>query len=240
MINYAAAKMNQNQMYPIESLYSQVLSDPTVVNITNEKLDNAISELLKSSDIDEKVKIKKILELYSQLIKMKNKNLSESTYVCLVELFMRNDYLEYASYFLCQMDKLKIKIPRNLLDLFLDYSINKKIFEQKEEVTFKNNTYDSDKLINKREINFNKFDQYDPKDELGYVSYFQKRNYYQKRNDIHAIFSKLKVDAKPFYPGTYDNLKSKLSEIDPDKVKEFVPKNFRVVKKNDTLTNESS
>jgi len=62
---------------------------------------------------------------------MKNKNLSESTYVGLVELFMKSGYLNHASYFLCQMDRLKMKIPRNLLDLFLDYSIHNKIFEEK-------------------------------------------------------------------------------------------------------------
>jgi hypothetical protein len=190
--------------------------------------------------LDEKDKIKKIVELYSQLIKMKNKNLSEANYVKLVELYMKNDSLDYASYFLCQMDKLKIKIPRRLLDLFLDYSINKKIFDKGEKITFKNPTYNKDKSNNKREDVMNKFDQYDPQDEMGYLSYFNRRENFKNRNDIHALYAKLKIDSKPFFPKeTFEKVKSKLAEIDPSKVKEFIPKNFRVVKKGETI-NESS
>jgi len=171
---------------------------------------------------------------------MKNKNLSESTYVGLVELFMKSGYLNHASYFLCQMDRLKMKIPRNLLDLFLDYSIHNKIFEEKEEITFKNTNYDNDKKDKNAQggktnfdQNFNKYDEYDPKEDPDYAYYFSKRNHYKQRNDIKTIFSNLKLDAKPFYPKNVDNeqfdkIKSKLSEIDPKNVKEFVPKNFKV------------
>ena len=170
---------------------------------------------------------------------MKNKNLSETNYVRLVEFFMRNDSLDYASYFLCQMDKLKIKIPRRLLDLFLDYSINKKIFDKGEKITFKNPSYSKDKVNNKTDL-LNKFDEFDPQDEMGYLSYFNKRENFKNRNDIHAIYAKLKVDAKPFFPKeSFENIKTKLAEIDPTKVKEFVPKNYRVVKKEETI-NESS
>ena len=51
MINFAA-EMNQNEknqtIYPIESLYSQVLNDVNQTYIyTNEKIDNLIADLLK-------------------------------------------------------------------------------------------------------------------------------------------------------------------------------------------------
>ncbi len=170
---------------------------------------------------------------------MKNKNLSEGTYVRLVELFMRNDSLDYASYFLCQMDKLRIKIPRQLLDLFLDYSINNKIFDN-EKITFKNPTYGKDKVNNKKDEFVNKFDQYDPQDEMGYLSYLKKRENLKNRNDIHALYAKLKIDSKPFFPKeTFEKVKSKLAEIDPSKVKEYVPKNYRVVKKEEKINDSS-
>lgn len=178
--------------------------------------------------------------MYSQLLKMKNKNLSQATYVGLVEVFMKNGYLNHASYFLCQMDRLKMQIPRTLLDLFLDYSINNKIFENKEEITFKNTNYDVDKNLSKNLLNeqtkFNKYDEYNPQNDPEYAYYFSRRNHYKQRNDIQAIFTSLKLDAKPFFPKSVedeqlDKLKIKLSEIDPSKVKEFVPKNFKVVKK---------
>ena len=46
------------------------------------------------------------------------------------------------------MDRLKMQIPRSLLDLFLDYSVNNKLFDKKlkEEITFKNDDYDNDKF----------------------------------------------------------------------------------------------
>jgi hypothetical protein len=47
MINYAAANMSQNvEIYPIESLYSHIAQN-NAYN-TNEKLDNAISDVLNS------------------------------------------------------------------------------------------------------------------------------------------------------------------------------------------------
>ncbi len=188
--------------------------------------------------MDSSTKIKKILELYSKLIAMKNKNLSESSYIGLVELFMKHGYLSHASYFLCQMDRLKIKIPRSLLDLFLDYSISNKIFERKEEITFKNNNFESDKINNKNENKFNKFDQYEFQEDPSFAHYFKRRNQFRNRSDIQELFTKLKVDAKPFFPKNveeeqFDKLKTKLSEIDPSKVKEFVPKSYKVVIKKD-------
>lgn len=171
---------------------------------------------------------------------MKNKNLSESTYIGLVEIFMKNGYLNHASYFLCQMDRLKIKIPRNLLDLFLDYSITNKLFEKKEEITFKNNSYEMDRVNNKNQGDpkFNKFDQYEFQEDPTFADYFKRRNQIKNRNDIQEIFTKLKVDSKPYFPKNveddqFDKLKIKLAEIDPSKVKEFVPKSYKVVKKED-------
>jgi hypothetical protein len=188
--------------------------------------------------MDDSSKIKKILDLYTKLLGMKNKNLSETTYIGLVEIFMKNGYLNHASYFLCQMDRLKIKIPRSLLDLFLDFSISNKIFERKEEITFKNNDYEYDKSYNKsgNDPNFNKFDKYELQEDPSFAHYFKRRSQHRSRNEIQEIFTKLKVDAKPFFPKSledeqFDKLKSKLSEIDPSKVKEFVPKSYRVVKK---------
>jgi hypothetical protein len=272
MINFAAS-MNTNEkgqnIYPIESLYSQVLNAKGNINAqvsmniyTNEKIDNAIAELLKRNEMDDLTKINKLLELYSQLLNMKNKNLSETTYVGLVELFMKNGYLNHASYFLCQMDRLKMKIPRSLLDLFLDYSINNGIFDRKEreEIKFKNTQYDSDRVNNKGGstiiegekdygTNFNKYDQYDPQNQPEYAYYFSRRNLYKKRNDMEAILSNLRVDAKPFYPKSVedeqlDKIKKKLSEIDTTKVKEFIPKQYRVVKKEEqnstSVNNENS
>lgn len=96
MINYAASIKNdsapQTNIYPIESLYTQVMKNPQkgYNNIyTNEKLDRNIADILRDESIREDLKIEQILEFYSQLLKMKNKNLSEETYVGLVEIFMR-------------------------------------------------------------------------------------------------------------------------------------------------------
>ncbi len=191
--------------------------------------------------MDEQSKIKKLLDCYSQLLKTKNKNLNQTTYVGLVEIFMKNGYLNHASYFLCQMDRLKMDIPRSLLDLFLDYSVNNKIFEAtKEEITFKNTDYEDDKKMNKKHDNkFNKYDDANiESDEYAY--YFRRRNHYKKRQDMQKLISSLKTDAKPFYPKKIeeqhlDTIRTKLSEIDPSKVKEYIPKTYKVVKKEESM-----
>ena len=177
--------------------------------------------------MDTNTKIQKILDIYKELIKLKDKVLNENTYVGLVEIFMTNGYLEHASYFLCQMDRHKLKIPRNLLDLFLDYSVKNKIFEEAE-----NNNYDMKNYEN--ENKFNKYDQYDPKNDPDYVYYFAKRNLYKKRKDMKNLLSTLKVESKPFFPKTIENLdekKLKLSDIDPSKIKEFIPRSYTIEKK---------
>lgn len=145
------------------------------------------------------------------------------------------------------MDRLNYSIPRSLLDLFLDYSVSNKVFEKlsKEEKnynTYKNihandSTYDN---------NFNKYDEYSSIQDPDYAYYFNKRNHYKQRSDdIQAVFHKLKPTAAPFYPKGVESeelekIKTKLSEIDPSKVKEYYPKNYKVVKKEDEATNGDS
>lgn len=178
------------------------------------------------------------MDLYKQLIKQKTKVLSEKTYTGLVELFMSNGFLDYASYFLCQMDKQKMKIPRNLLDLFLEYSVKNKIFERAEKEDFAIKQFENDKKNNNTD-NYNKYDQYDPQNDPDYAYYFTKRNLYKKRKDMKSLFSSLKVESKPFFPkcmetenNNFDKIKMKLNDIDPTKVKEFIPKSYKIGKKN--------
>ncbi len=175
------------------------------------------------------------MESYKLLIKLKSKVLSESTYTGLVDLFMSNGYLEHASYFLCQMDRQKIKIPRNLLDLFLEFSVKNKVFETTE-------TQDLNSIPNyeppksRPNETLNKFDQYEPQNDPDYAYYFSRRNLYKKRKDMNNLISGLKIDAKPFFPKSFDSnvekMKSKLSEIDPSKIKEFIPRSYKLDKKN--------
>jgi pentatricopeptide repeat protein len=183
--------------------------------------------------LDPTSKITKIMELYKLLIKLKSKVLSERTYTGLVELFMSNGYLEHASYFLCQMDRQKLKIPRNLLDLFLEFSVKNRVFESAEIQDL--NAIPNHEPKAKPET-LNKFDQYEPQNDPDYVYYFSKRNLYKKRKDMNNLLSGLKVDAKPFFPRSVDSnvekMKSKLSEIDHSKVKEFIPKSYKIEKKN--------
>lgn len=45
------------------------------------------------------------------------------------------------------------------------------------------------------------------------------------------VFSKLKVEAEPFFPKNEKEKKTKLSDVDMTKVKDFYPKNYTVVSK---------
>ena len=190
--------------------------------ITNEDLDQSINEILTNS-ISDNSKINQILNQKGDLLKKKYNNLAESTYLELVQLFIRNGYLNHASFFLCQMDKLKIKIPRRILDLFLESNVS-------------NNAFDKSKGQQKKLSN--KFD--DTKiDNQDFNTYNLLRNNFSKREDLQGLFTKLKVDAKPYIPKESktvdkedDAFEKKFSGIDPSKVKEFVPKNYKVVKKN--------
>lgn len=133
ILNYAAERSDS---HPVESIYSTVSKTNYNFQVNNE-LDESINKLLKS---EEGEKNKKILELYAQLLNSDKNQLNDKTYLYLVEFFIkylilriRNGQLNYASYFLCQIDKLEIKIPRYILDLFLDSSIAQKVFEKPEE-----------------------------------------------------------------------------------------------------------
>ncbi len=177
-------------------------------------------EILTSS-ISDKAKINRILDSKGELLKKKkNNNLNEATYLELVQLFIRNGYLNHASFFLCQMDRLKIKIPRRILDLFLDSNFANKAFENKKS---------SPRVYN------NKFD--DPQiDNQDFSTYNLLRNNFRKREDLPGLFTKLKLESKPFIPkGKADMgenvLEKKFSGIDPTQIKEFVPKNYKLVKK---------
>jgi len=118
------------------------------------------------------------------------------------------------------MDKLKIKIPRRILDLFLESNVA-------------NNAFDKSKSYQKPLSN--KFD--DPKIEnQDFNNYNLLRNNFAQREDLPALYKKLKLDSKPFVPKSKDEvdenvLDRKFSGIDPSQVKEFVPKNYKVVKK---------
>jgi len=125
------------------------------------------------------------------------------------------------------LTKMQIKIPRQILDLFLDSSIAQKIFEKPEEKK------------DSKEKTLNKFDQYDLGLFPDYAFYSTRRNNFKKRDDIPKIFSKLKVEAEPFFPkSSSPEKKSKLSDVDLSKVKEFYPKNYKVVPK-ESSTNEN-
>ena len=154
------------------------------------------------------------------MIYSKNNIFTDTTYIGLIELFIKNGLLDHASYFLCQMDRLKMKIPRKLLDLFLDYSINNKIFEKEK----KNNIGHAP----------NKFDKFDVIKDPSYSYYFKKRNHDLKYEDLQKVFTKLKSDSKPYYPKSVDNetmemIKTKIENSDPSKIKEYYPKNRKSI-----------
>ncbi len=88
-----------------------------------------------------------------------------------------------------------------------------------------------------KEKNVNKFDQYDLGVYPDYLFYSNKRQNYTKREDIQKIFTKLKVESEPFFPK--GDKKSKLADIDISKVKEFYPKNYKVVSK-ETIHSENN
>jgi len=180
------------------------------------------------------IKCKEVLNLYAELMRTRNRNLREQTYIGIVELFIKNGNLNHASYFLCQMDRIKINIPRKLLDMFLDYSINNKFFEKDKE-----NMMFEPKPFNRKtnQTNSNKFDPYSPNNNPEFEYYFKNKNRYEKRiDDMERVYKKLRLDAKPFIPKKISESsmekkpleKNPLRNIDPSKVKEYVPRSNRV------------
>lgn len=149
-----------------------------------------------SKQLSEQQKLKDIIKQYTSLMKMKSRVLSEEVYVGIVELCLKNGDLKYGSYFLCQMERLKINIPRRILDMFLDYSINNKVFESKID-----NMPEEKPFIRKGFTN--KFDEAE-QPEFSY--YFSHRNQYKNRiDDITKEYKKLKLDAKPYHPKKISN-----------------------------------
>lgn len=184
--------------------------------------------------MDKEAKIKTVLGLFRQLVKLKNKKLTEASYTGLVDFFIVNGYFDHASFLLCQMDRHKVNIPRNLLDLFLEYSLQHKIFEKDEKP--KGNTKHEKKEENhqnKQQDNnpfYNKYDQYHPQNDPDYAYYFSKKNISKQRKDINKLFSTLKIDSKPFFPKGLENKKN-ISDIDPKTIKEYIPKTYQIEKK---------
>lgn len=127
------------------------------------------------------------------------------------------------------MDKNKIKIPRNLLDLFLDYSIKNKVFDNAEKLHKNRSGENANIQDNKKDPKFNKYDEYETQGDADYAYYFSKKNNSRQRN-LSSIISKLKINSTPFYPKSIES-KSLLKDIDPTKIKEFYPKGFSIAKK---------
>lgn len=148
---------------------------------------------------------------------------------------MSNGYLDHASYFLCQMDRLKMDIPRELLDLFLDFSVRTKIFENAENVEA---TASANPVVKNGK---SKYDSYEAQKDADYAYYFSKKNLYKNRKDMKNLISNIsmKVESKPFFPRntenenqqSFDKIKERLNGIDPSTIKEFVPKSYKIQKK---------
>lgn len=182
-------------------------------------------------------KVQEILRLYTNLLKSKVKTLNEETYIGIIEVCLRNGNLNHASYFLCQMDRLKFNIPRKILDMFLDYSISQRFFEKKEEVII---APPEEKPFVRKGVT-NKFDDFTPT-EPEFQYYFSKRNQYKNRIDeLQKEYKRLKVDAKPYVPKRIAGNQSATveNEISQEKpklnlntnAKDFIPKNYRIIKK---------
>ena len=124
------------------------------------------------------------------------------------------------------MDRLKIPIPRVLLDMFLDYSINNKYFEKEKDLV-------KEKPFNRK---INKFDV--PSEYQEYDFYFKQKNRFQSRvedlNDVYKNYKSLNINAKPYLPK-----KISMEDKTIDKpvlninASEYFPKTFAVVKDDD-------
>ena len=93
---------------------------------------------------------------------------------------------------------------------------------------------------NQTTVNYNKFDSFDDPDFSYYRSkleVYKKKDVTQK-SKINELYKSLKVDSEPFYPknkdlGSKDNVNYKdvLGNIDFENIKEYHPKNYKIVKK---------
>lgn len=197
-------------------------------------------------------KANNVLSYLSKADKNKNYNLREQTYIGLVELFLRCGKFEAASFFLSRMDYRKISIPRKLLDKFLDYSIDHRVFEKDQEKVL----FEPKPFNRKYSPNSNKFDNYGPKNPEYEYYIKQKNRYHDRVSDLNTIYNKFKKDhitlninAGPYIPKRIQEKNSneitkntlntnlnidkevnkKISLVDPSKVTPYVPKNFRVI-----------
>ena len=127
------------------------------------------------------------------------------------------------------MDKLKLKIPRNLLDLFVNYCTNNKIYEK-----INSNKGDKNQFV--KNNGFNKYDQCVGNDDPAFAIYLSRRHNYELKN-LYSVFYKFNLDAEPYYPKIekdeddgFEIIKTKLADIDPNNIKEYIPKNYRIEK----------
>lgn len=76
---------------------------------------------------------------------------------------------------------------------------------------------------------YNKFDACDDPD----FSYFRSKLEMFRKKDLKQVNEVcLKVNAKPFYPKTVQEVtKDLFNKVDINNIKEFYPKNYKVVKK---------
>jgi len=185
-------------------------------------------------------KVKDILNLYTGLMKQKTKVLSEETYIGIVEICLKNGNLNHASYFLCQMDRLKISIPRKVLDMFLDYSIMNKNFENNEKVKESDNENFVREMIEENQRKpknqydsgyYNTNNDYSQDPEYDY--YYNTKNHYKKRIDsVKKDFNNLRLNknSKPYIPKKVSNdstsgyFKINKITLNPN-AKVFVPSN---------------
>lgn len=175
----------------------------------------------------------------------KTRTLNQITYIGVIELCFKCASLDQASYFLSQMDRLKLSIPRALLDMFLECSLTLKAFERsREELLFdtddpyKNNM---ESVVNQRSImkleEFNIRPESNP--ELSYY-YNSKGNYKSRIAELKKEYTKLKLDCKPFIPKgsnitqtTCDQERSERGEntLIYHQMREYEPKNYKLIKK---------
>lgn len=140
---------------------------------------------------------------------------------------------------------LKISLEEN----YFDYDVEseqvrqKKIKENKEKYYSNNDNYNYNHSSNTDPHNssiYNKFDAFDDPDYSyfrGKLEMFKKKDK-SKINEAYKSF--LSIDAEPYYPKESsnnndnkenNNFKEILNKIDLNNVKEYVPKNYKLVKK---------
>lgn len=142
---------------------------------------------------------------------------------------------------------LKFKIPRRILDLFLDCSLTIKAFEKgREELFFDTDDPAKNKIesvVNNHTTNFkwskNLENTVESNPELAYY-YNNRGNFKNKIDEIKKQYTKLKLDSKPFVPKGSMNISQTTCDIDKSDggenlfakkvIKEYTPRNYRLIK----------